>query len=167
MGGAGGEPIGGEPSVEPAPPGTPPECVAYCEAAAIRGCPKVDDCESSCSLLFGGFCDAEVAAFLECSPSLLNEECIVGYPEDWLGYQCLHANDAALMCNVCNEVISQTVGLDECISDIGCGEQDYRIHCYPDGQCDCWWENWLVGTCETIFSGFDGCIPALSCCVFL
>ena len=82
VGGAGGEPIGGEPSVEPAPPGTPPECVAYCEAAAIRGCPKVDDCESSCSLLFGGFCDAEVAAFLECSPSLLNEECIVGYPED-------------------------------------------------------------------------------------
>jgi hypothetical protein len=88
------------------------------------------------------------------------------YPDDWLGEQCITANDDLLMCDdtFCGSMQIEGIGDGSCDADMQCGGNDLSIECAPDGQCNCWLDEWLVGTCDTIFSGFDGCVPNLSCC---
>lgn len=115
-------------------------------------------------MLFNGTCEAEVAAFLDCAPALLSVDCVVGYPESWLGEQCISANDDVLMCvdSSCSGSIDAVGG--GCTASLQCAAGDFSIDCTPDGECDCRWNDWLVGSCQTIFSAFDGCVPNLSCC---
>ena len=159
---AGGSPgDGGTASGGGSPIPIPPICTEYCEAAALKGCPKAPGCEVSCALMYPGECQDELAAYLSCAPAVTIATCEIAYSADGPAQACLAANDDLLSCGSCNSGETTSLGDDGCVAHHSCG---LTTTCALDGTCNCEINGFWVGICSAIIGGIEACAPNTSCC---
>lgn len=143
-------------------------CDRYCAQAEPKGCPEQPGCEVACLGLAAVGCHEPLTEFLECAGTLLGPDCVVGYPDNAVGGNCIDADDRLDSCvfeaGSCSRVSSDALPNGGCEGSASCHGEERLVSCDDTGHCLCFDSGSLAGTCTSIMSGIELCSPLTSCC---